>query len=640
MPQRWPIGDESFEVVELKRGRRVAAVAFVVVSLAALVLIAVRAERSPDQDLVEQVDDTTRDPSDDDAAVVTTPPPPESELQGALVVLSDGVLSVPATGDEIDVGPLFDPETPPNEILTVGSLTLVWRAEGDGPIVAVALGGDGPPVTVAPRGRLLASSVPGRFWLVQSKNDNITVTEFDPGGSTVAETLVPGEPLADSGRGLVVRRDDELSIWNPHTGEAVPIGPATPFVAAAGGRIVRCPERCNLIQLIGGPIPDVESVIELPGDIELVDGDDVGVIDADARRLAVAVRTAGRPHAAIVDLDVGTIVTYRLPSGDVQELAWAGRRLVAAVGSRMVEIDPVTSIIHDVMGGPDGPVDALAAVGLDTVPPGPPVLWGVTRIVADGESVFAARPEQWSMVPTEGGPLATEPFDGAVTHLVVTDRRVWMTVTRADGDWLETRPAGQDVPPISPVRLPAPAVDLATDGTRVAVLLQDGSLWLDGTLIDVQPGIAVEFVAGQPWILDAQGRAIGVDVATGESSEVASFSFATAVDTAASGGRMWVLDDAGRVLAEQSDGLFHYQSARLVSGGRALAVDGSRVLAAGADGDVWAFHPDRPVQVVARLPLAAADGAVVDLAVVGDDLWFVTAAGQLRRELLLPLPPL
>jgi sugar lactone lactonase YvrE len=178
-------------------------------------------------------------------------------------------------------------------------------------------------------------------------------------------------------------------------------------------------------------------------------------------------------------------------------------------------------------------------------------------------------------------------------------------------------------------------MDLASDGTQVAALLEDGAVWVDGTVVDGPAGgRAVELVDGAPWILAGDGRMWRVDLGARTVETMGDLDLGGLVDMTAAAGRLWVLDTSGTVIVVEPDGSFLQRLEAPAQGVRALAVDGDRVLAVSTDGVVRAFSLERPAQVIAHVDLDRSDGPVVDVVVVGDELWYVTEAGAVRRQLL------
>jgi ligand-binding sensor domain-containing protein len=127
------------------------------------------------------------------------------------------------------------------------------------------------------------------------------------------------------------------------------------------------------------------------------------------------------------------------------------------------------------------------------------------------------------------------------------------------------------------------------------------------------------------WRVDLDGRSV---------EPIGDLDLGGLLDMTEAAGRLWVLDTSGTVIVVEPDGSFAHRQEMPAQGVRALATDGNRVLAVGADGAVRAFRLDHPAEVIAYVELDRPDGPVVDAVVVNDELWYVTEAGAVRRQLL------
>jgi hypothetical protein len=337
----------------------------------------------------------------------------------------------------------------------------------------------------------------------------------------------------------------------------------------------------------------------------------------------------------VVEIRTGGLSSFDLPVRSVAHLSWAGEMLVAVVEGRVVAIDPRRETVGVVAEGVDAGVASIAVMG-GSVSSTSALLWGVDELSCCGGSLAAARPGEVVWPRVDGSlvrvDVAGSPFD-------VVDgpggRRSRFLVRDADGRTAAALWSAAEgrIPESTP--LPAAPMDLASDGTQVAALLDDGAVWVDGTVVDGPAGgRAVELVDGAPWILAGDGRMWRVDLRTRTVEAMGDLDLGGLVDMTAAAGRLWVLDTNGTVIVVEPDGSFLQRLEEPAHGVRALAVDGDRVLAVSADGAVRAFSLGRPAQVIAHIDLDRSDGPVVDAVVVEDELWYVTEAGAVRRQLL------
>ena len=566
----------------------------------------------------------------------------EVTLNSPVLLVSDRIELVEPDGTRTDLGPTAPGA--PDRAMVVGrgqavherrTVALLWRADGAAPVTSVALDPPGLRSQVAPRGTVVPSSASGRFWLV---------TGGDLGGSVVGERDVfgrattrsfepPGRVVADSGRGLVIERRDDTVIWNPFTGAVDSVGRADAFVATDAGRVVRCPGPCDELYVIGGPLPAVLTTVELPGEWDMADAR--GLLNGSASWLAAPVFVSGVPRLGVVEIRTGEVGSFDLPVESAAHLSWAGEVLVVVADGRVLAVDPRREMVGVVATGLGSDIASIAVMS-GSVSSTSALLWGVDELSCCGGSVAAARPGEvvW---PRPDGSLARvdvagDPFD---VIDVPGGRRAQFLVRDTDGRTTAALWSAAEgrIPASRP--LPAAPMDLATDGTRVAALLEDGTIWVDGAVLEGPAGgRAVELVDGEPWVLAGDGRMWRADLGERTVEPIGDLDLGGLVDMTAASGRLWVLDAAGTVLVVQPDGTFVHRLEAPAQGLRTLAVDGSRVLAVSGDGAVRALHLDQPTEVVAHIDLDRPDGPVVDAVVVEDDLWYVTEAGAVRRQAL------
>jgi hypothetical protein len=576
---------------------------------------------------------------------VTTDRPRTAEevtLNSPVLLVSDRIELVEPDGTRTDLGPTGPGS--PDRAMVVGrgqaveerqTVALLWRADGSAPVTSVALDPPGLRSEMAPRGTVVPSSAGGRYWLV---------TEGILGGPVVGERDVfgrattrsfepPGRVVADSGRGLVIERRDDTVIWNPFTGAVDSVGRADAFVATDAGRVVRCPGRCDELYVLGGPLPDVLTTVELPGAWDMAGTR--GLLNGSASWLAAPVVVSGVPRLGVVEIRTGEVGSFDLPVESAAHLSWAGEVLVVVAGGRVMAIDPRREMIGVVATGLESDIVSIAVMS-GSMSSTSALLWGVDELSCCGGSVAAARPGEvvW---PRPDGSLARvdvagDPFD---VIDVPGGRRAQFLVRDADGRTaaaLWSAAEGRD-PESTP--LPAAPMDLATDGTRVAALLEDGTIWLDGAVLaGPAGGRAVELVDGAPWVLAGDGRMWRAADGERALEPIGDLHLGGLLDVVAAAGRLWVLDSAGVVLVVQPDGSSLRRLDAPAQGIRSLAVDGSRVLAVSADGAVRALHLEQPAEVIARVALDRPDGPVVDAVVADGELWYVTEAGAVRRQAL------
>jgi hypothetical protein len=439
--------------------------------------------------------------------------------------------------------------------------------------------------------------------------------------------------VADSGRGLVVERGDDTVIWNPFNGAVDSVGRADAFVATDAGRVVRCSSPCKELYVLGGPLPDVLTTVELPGEWDMAGTR--GLLNGTASWLAAPVDISGVPSLAVVEMRTGGLGSFDLPVESVAHMSWAGDMLAALVDGRVLVIDPSRGTVGVVAEAVESGVASIAVMS-GTVSSTSALLWGVDELSCCGGDPAAARPGEVVWPRPDGSlvrvDVAGSPFDvvdgpgGRRAQFLVRDadgRTTAALWSAAEGRVPESRP------------LPATPVDLASDGIRVAALLEDGAVWVDGTVLaGPAGGRAVELVDGAPWVLAGDGRMWRFDLGARTVEAVGDLDLGGLLDMTAAAGRLWVLDSAGTVIVVEPDGSFRHRLEAPAQGVRALAVDGSRVLAVSGDGAVRAFHLDQPAEVIAHIDLDRPDGPVVDAVVVDGELWYVTEAGAVRRQAL------
>jgi WD40 repeat protein len=186
----------------------------------------------------------------------------------------------------------------------------------------------GPPLLLGTGGYFLPSNRPDRIWFVTHPDaPNQTVREVTTTGEiTIADIQLPKVHVAGvTSRGLLIRQDGQLRLWNTRSRQTVTTMPGSELIAADGDLVATCDATCQTLT-----ITDVSTgrhrTLTAPNN-RFISLGVLGTFSPDHRRLALLLLaqqrdTTGPAASALIDTATGKFTTANQLVDGPSALAW------------------------------------------------------------------------------------------------------------------------------------------------------------------------------------------------------------------------------------------------------------------------------------------------------------------------------